>query len=302
MGTSRGSREGPGRDNYVPGSARVIEEIPPNRAFARPRPHAPAPARDRLADRPAALSLVIEAQFYAVAPFLFGALCRPPWAAGIVVAILGYWAAYIAWPIGPHHLPIWLLLFAAGALYARAPRPAPAARLAPWSLAATVAICAAVMVEGIPDRPTGRALLLLASALFAPYVAASVARLSDEHDKRLGDLAFPLYVIHTPVACSPRLWHSSAAPLRKPHLPWPRRGRRCARSTSPWSACDSGSCAAPCGSRLAWRLRRLSAWEQGFTRSLRRFVPADIAIDGTGRIAGQERRALHPFRQGSPRR
>jgi peptidoglycan/LPS O-acetylase OafA/YrhL len=92
------------------------------------------------------------------------------------------------------------LLFAAGALYARAPHPALAARLAPWSLAATVAICAAAMIFRIPNLPTSRALLLLASALFAPYVAASVARPSGERDKRLGDLAYPLYVIHMPVA------------------------------------------------------------------------------------------------------
>jgi peptidoglycan/LPS O-acetylase OafA/YrhL len=90
------------------------------------------------------------------------------------------------------------LLAAPPALYARAPHPTPAARLAPWSLAATVAVCAVAMIAGIPDRPTARALLLLASVLLAPYVAASVARVSDAGDKRLGDLAYPLYVIHMP--------------------------------------------------------------------------------------------------------
>jgi peptidoglycan/LPS O-acetylase OafA/YrhL len=39
-------------------------------------------------------SLVVEAQFYAVAPVLFAALRRRPWAAAMVVASLGCWVPH----------------------------------------------------------------------------------------------------------------------------------------------------------------------------------------------------------------
>jgi peptidoglycan/LPS O-acetylase OafA/YrhL len=145
-------------------------------------------------------SLVVEVQFYAVAPFLFVVLRRPLWAGAVIAASLAAYAAYIVWPLGPFYLAVWLLLFAVGALYARAPQPVLAAKLAPWGLAATIAICTVGTITGLPDHPTTHALMLLASALFAPYVAASVGQKSNARDKQLGDFVYPLYVIHMPVA------------------------------------------------------------------------------------------------------
>lgn len=143
-------------------------------------------------------SLTVEVQFYLMAPLLLLLVRETMWAAILFLAGIVGWFLYTADVTG-NVLFSWLSPFIVGMVYARSPYSATASRLAPYSLVATVliAVCASYLAT---DHPSVRLATLVVSIAFAPYVAACVSARSGNFDRSLGDLAYPLYIIHVPCA------------------------------------------------------------------------------------------------------
>jgi peptidoglycan/LPS O-acetylase OafA/YrhL len=143
-------------------------------------------------------SLAVELQFYAAAPLLLLLLRHERWAAAVLALGAAFWGLFVLQLIG-FSLAAWLVPFAVGVLWARSTKPGLVARFAPWGLA--VAILIALSMPGYDiDRRLSRLALTLAGVAFAPYLMASVSQRSGKLDRRLGDCAYPLYVLHFPVA------------------------------------------------------------------------------------------------------
>jgi peptidoglycan/LPS O-acetylase OafA/YrhL len=149
---------------------------------------------------PPAWSLGTEVQFYAVAPLLF-ILVRYR-TAFLLLLILGActWVAFALKWTGTF-LPTFILPFVLGAHYAQGPRYNWVIRLAVPSLVAFV------LLGVVPNivRPAfsldaiSRFVVILLSSVSLPYIAASLAKKSDQADRMLGDLAYPVYLFHWPM-------------------------------------------------------------------------------------------------------
>jgi peptidoglycan/LPS O-acetylase OafA/YrhL len=144
-------------------------------------------------------SLAVEVQFYLVAPLLFLLVRSPGWALGLLALGAACWVPH-AFGLTDTSLPVFLVAFVLGTLYARHPLPETAARYALPGL--LVFLVLGVLANALPDIPRNTALLrfYIAALTFAilPYIALSVAKTSSKLDRALGDLAFPVYVTHWP--------------------------------------------------------------------------------------------------------
>lgn len=153
-------------------------------------------------------SLDIELQFYLALPLIIWGLRKasPVVALGLTMA-----AAAVAWLIHSHAGPVTLLqylpAFVLGMLI-RDARWTPGPRIALLGLAvfvaAGVALVVSPMTHGLLDKtaadPIDRDIFsFLWMAPLLPYVARSVAIPSGPLDRRLGDLSYPLYLVHLPV-------------------------------------------------------------------------------------------------------
>jgi peptidoglycan/LPS O-acetylase OafA/YrhL len=150
---------------------------------------------------PPAWSLAVEIQFYAVAPILFALVANR--AAFFIILTLGV-GAWVAFALGwtETFLSTFILPFALGAYYAQRPRHDWMLRLAPISLAAVILLgVGAEIVRPSPSLgpSTSRFVVMLLSLVSLPYVAASLAKKSDPVDRKLGDLAYPIYLFHWPM-------------------------------------------------------------------------------------------------------
>jgi len=160
---------------------------------------------------PPVWSLGTEVQFYLLAPFLIAAAAVPAlrW---LMLAV-----GTIAWLVFVQHqsdssVLTFLLPFALGIMLAgdQSGRLAIfARRWAPYGLLGTAAII--VTIHYLPAFPGGiRGLVLATSLLCLPYIATSLAKRSTGFDRVLGDLAYPVFLLHTPVIAATML---VAAPL-----------------------------------------------------------------------------------------
>jgi peptidoglycan/LPS O-acetylase OafA/YrhL len=146
-------------------------------------------------------SLAVEVQFYLVAPLLFVLLWSTKWTWPLLGLGGVCWLPH-AFGLIDTSLPVFLVPFLLGALYARHPLPETAARFA-------LAGLALFFVFGVLSNATPftlrlgttfqRFVILALSASILPYVALSVLRPSSKTDRVLGDLAFPVYIAHWPV-------------------------------------------------------------------------------------------------------
>jgi peptidoglycan/LPS O-acetylase OafA/YrhL len=149
---------------------------------------------------PPAWSLAIELQFYFVAPLLFVSMKNR----GVAALILGLsFCAWIPFAVNwmPPYLPGFILTFALGAGYAQYPRHDLAVRWAPVGLAVfvLVSVIPNITHPSLPLDSFWRFIMIVASMAMLPYIAASLSKRSDERDRRLGDLAYPVYLFHWPI-------------------------------------------------------------------------------------------------------
>jgi peptidoglycan/LPS O-acetylase OafA/YrhL len=153
-------------------------------------------------------SLDIEMQFYALLPLLVVLRERLPTTLWIALMLC---CAYLGWRLetGPGIVTVikFLPAFAIGMEIQRT-RWTPSNRFAHLSLGAFVALSAAQIylsqmhgpwVHSIFGAWDWDAIFAIWVVVLIPYVAASVHRPSDAEDRRLGDLSYPLYLVHRPV-------------------------------------------------------------------------------------------------------
>jgi peptidoglycan/LPS O-acetylase OafA/YrhL len=162
---------------------------------------------------PPTWSLVIELQFYVIAP-LFIALLRNDVAKLAVLAVgFVFWLIY-ARGVTQIYLIHFIFLFGLGVAFAHRPLHKLAAVLAPYSLAA-VAICAVGATNAaigglVAQHGLLRFAAIAIGLLGLPYVAASLGKQSRSHDRVLGDLAYPVYLLHWPAMIVANQWPTSA--------------------------------------------------------------------------------------------
>jgi peptidoglycan/LPS O-acetylase OafA/YrhL len=153
-------------------------------------------------------SLDIEMQFYVLLPLLVmlrERLSRLMW----IALMLG--CAYVGWRLesGPGIVTVvkFLPAFAIGMELQRT-QWKPSDRLAHGSLAAFAILSAAQMYVSQVHGPLVHrifgdwdwdAIFAIWVIVLIPYLAASVHRPSDAEDRQLGDLSYPLYLVHRPV-------------------------------------------------------------------------------------------------------
>jgi peptidoglycan/LPS O-acetylase OafA/YrhL len=150
---------------------------------------------------PPAWSLAIELQFYAIAPFFVMSMRNTVATVAVLMIGLVFWLIY-ARGVNQIYLFHFVFLFGLGVAFAQRPQHKLANALAPYSLVA-VALC----VVGAGNAAIGafvaqHGLLRLAAIaiglLGLPYVAASLGKPSHSIDRTLGDLAYPVYLMHWP--------------------------------------------------------------------------------------------------------
>ena len=151
---------------------------------------------------PPAWSLAIELQFYLVAPFLIWALrYRVALVATLTVGFV-FWLVYAS-GTGQIYLIHFIFLFALGIAFAQRPMNGRAVALSPYSLVA-LALCGIAAADAtigalITEHGLLRFAAIATGLLGLPYVAASLTRKSHAGDRVLGDLAYPVYLLHWPV-------------------------------------------------------------------------------------------------------
>ena len=145
-------------------------------------------------------SLAIELQFYLLAPALFVMLRSPIMAAAIMAIGILCWAVFAFY--GPYlYVLHFLAWFTAGALFARSKAARDViASVGPWSLVLLLPI-----LISIPFWPNRWVLLdlvrfdaILVGIVATPYIAATLLKKSSLLDRVLGDLAYPVYLLHWP--------------------------------------------------------------------------------------------------------
>jgi peptidoglycan/LPS O-acetylase OafA/YrhL len=155
---------------------------------------------------PPAWTLAIELQFYALAPLLFVVLHNRIAAAAILFAGMVFFVRYSLGLTGTylHHF---IVPFALGVIYSYSPRHALAVKLAPWSLLAILVFAVAAYLEIgrtlIPqfyESDTVRRLTVMFFHFVSlPFVAASLSIRSGPVDRGLGDVVYPIYLLHWPL-------------------------------------------------------------------------------------------------------
>lgn len=148
-----------------------------------------------------AWSLDIELQFYVLVPFLVAAIAASPvWLSAILLLAIsasGYW---LAAHTGMATIAIYLPAFALGTLtYVKAWRPS--LRTAHISLAGFVAMTALTALTPFLDKSTPDPFNqdiwgLIWMLPLVPYVARSLTVRSTSLDRDLGNLSYPLYLVH----------------------------------------------------------------------------------------------------------
>ena len=155
---------------------------------------------------PPAWSLAIEVQFYLAAPLILGMMRSARWTLILVALGAISWLLFAFMLIGAS-LQVFLLYFLAGVLYARGVIPQPTPRLVNVGLVLFLVfgLLANAFLPLMDKGPSLRLYLLALTMTVLPFAAQSVGRHSSERDRMLGDLAFPVYVIHWPMFALTRL-------------------------------------------------------------------------------------------------
>lgn len=145
-------------------------------------------------------SLAIELQFYLLAPLLLLLTRQAKWVWALLAVGTVFWLRF-TFEHGDTWLPVYLVFFLGGILYARHPLPQTAERFALGGLVAFLVF--GVLANALPALATGKTYLrfyILALTLaIVPYTALNVEKTSSKPDRVLGDLAFPVYIAHWPV-------------------------------------------------------------------------------------------------------
>jgi peptidoglycan/LPS O-acetylase OafA/YrhL len=165
-----------------------------------------------------AWSLDIELQFYALVPVLVGLLpLLPTWAVMAVSLAIGVAGCWLDATHGVTTVAKYLPAFVLGSLtQVHAWRPTE--REAYWSLAAFVEISALTVLtpflKKITPDPFDRDIYAFFWMLpLLPYVARSLTIKSTPLDRHLGNLSYPLYLVHFPVMAVLSLPHPVEAAL-----------------------------------------------------------------------------------------
>jgi peptidoglycan/LPS O-acetylase OafA/YrhL len=149
---------------------------------------------------PPAWSLAIEVQFYLAAPLILGLARSARWTLILIALGAISWLLFAFMLIGAS-LPVFLLYFLAGVLYARGVIPQPTPRLVNIGLVLFLVfgVLANAFLPLMEKGPCLRLYLFALTMTVLPLAAKCVGRHSSERDRMLGDLAFPVYVIHWPM-------------------------------------------------------------------------------------------------------
>lgn len=156
-------------------------------------------------------SLDIEAQFYLLLPLLIK--IRPPLWVGGIVTVLGWIFVYYT---GVHNVFMYLPAFGAGMMLYRYR----ASTLTIQPVYALIAFCLltgilamtsagrAMLSNRIPDVMNEDIFAMIWAIPLVIYIAHSLRRASGKIDRHLGNLSYPLYLIHEPIIqfVSPHSW------------------------------------------------------------------------------------------------
>ncbi|MES2192856.1 MAG: acyltransferase [Pseudomonadota bacterium] len=170
---------------------------------------------------PPAWSLAVELQFYALAPLLFIVL-RSRIASAVI--LIGGMVFFVRFSLGLTGTYVYhfIVPFALGVIYAHAPRHALAVKFAPWSLLAILVFAVATNLEAarpfIPldyaSNDVRRLTVMFFHIISLPFIAASLSIRSGAVDRALGDLAYPVYLLHWPMfVLAGRLASTGIVPL-----------------------------------------------------------------------------------------
>jgi peptidoglycan/LPS O-acetylase OafA/YrhL len=161
-----------------------------------------------------AWSLDVELQFYLLLPFVVALLARATMTQGVVVALLiGIAGCLLEYRYGVVTVAKYFPAFAFGTMtHIRAWKPS--ARAAYVSLCAFAVVTAATFATPFIDRtspdPFDRDIYGFFWMLpLIPYVARSLTIPSTRLDRHLGNLSYPLYLVHAPIIN-----------LAKAYVPW----------------------------------------------------------------------------------
>lgn len=147
---------------------------------------------------PPAWSLAVELQFYALAPFLLRSRHLRVWliATGVIGCI--GWSRFALGLTGTH-MPAFLLPFVLGVAFARNQEAQQlAVRGAPYSVATLAVAIIVLSFADLSSDPAQRFAVIALSLIALPAVAASLSVRSSADDRRLGELAYPVYLGHWP--------------------------------------------------------------------------------------------------------
>lgn len=163
-------------------------------------------------------SLDIELQFYLLLPFLAPLLAGPALArlaASLMIAAIGWW---VAGRFGVVTVLQYLPAFVLGAMtFVHAWRPTEdAANSALVAFAAmSLATCLTPFIDKTVADPFDRDIFAFVWMLpILPYVARSLNAPSSKLDRHLGNLSFPLYLVHYPVIVLAGSWLGSGVKVQ----------------------------------------------------------------------------------------